>query len=100
MVLGYQVWLALAWKLSGLSRSLGDGMTRWMARQLRHKGQRNLVGAHMNYPYAMRWFSASTRALSRANAGNAAETHEANSRHATARRWRNGIGMVIGKCGE
>lgn len=58
MVLGYQVWLALAWKLSGLSRSLGDGMTRWMARQLRHKGQRNLVGAHMNYPYAMRWFGA------------------------------------------
>jgi len=32
MVLGYQVWLALAWRIGG---GIGDAMARWMARALR-----------------------------------------------------------------
>lgn len=52
-VFGYQFWLALAWKIGG---SVGDGMTRRMARALRCRTDAATIGWQMNYPYAMRWF--------------------------------------------
>jgi pimeloyl-ACP methyl ester carboxylesterase len=56
-VLGYQVWLALAWKVGrGPSSRLGRGMTRWMARAMRCPAKPESIGWQMNYPYAMRWF--------------------------------------------
>lgn len=56
ILVGYQLWLALAWKLSALSRRLGDRMTRWMAQVLRAPAPAAAQHAGMNYPYAMRWF--------------------------------------------
>lgn len=53
MVFGYQIWLALAWKIGG---TLGDRMTRWMARSLRCRSPQERISCQMNYPYAMRWF--------------------------------------------
>ena len=53
MVFGYQVWLALAWKLGG---RLGDRMARGMARRLRCPAPAAAIGAQMGYPYAIRWF--------------------------------------------
>jgi pimeloyl-ACP methyl ester carboxylesterase len=54
IVLAYQIWLALAWRIGG---RMGDAMARAMARAMpcpsvdpRH------VHAQMGYPYAMRWF--------------------------------------------
>lgn len=52
-VFGYQFWLALAWKLGG---SLGNWMTRVMARGLRCRTEPARIGWKMNYPYAIRWF--------------------------------------------
>ncbi|MDE2368778.1 MAG: alpha/beta fold hydrolase [Burkholderiales bacterium] len=52
MIAGYQLWLALAWRLGG---TLGDRMTRAMARWLRCPADPAHVGAQMNYPYAMQW---------------------------------------------
>ena len=51
-VLVYQAWLALAWKFGG---SLGTGMTRWMARQMRCTSSQSRITWQMNYPYAMQW---------------------------------------------
>ena len=51
--MGYQVWLALAWKLGGL---LGTRMTRAMARWLRCPSDAGRITHKMNYPYAMQWF--------------------------------------------
>jgi pimeloyl-ACP methyl ester carboxylesterase len=57
MVVGYQVWLALAWKIGQtLSAALGTRMTRWMARAIGYRGNINAITWQMNYPYAMRWF--------------------------------------------
>ena len=53
MVLGYQLWLALAWRVGG---DLGDRMARWMARALRCPTDAQAIGAQMGYPYAVRWF--------------------------------------------
>ena len=53
-VMGYQVWLALAWKLGG---NLGTRMTRAMARWLRCPTDPASITQKMNYPYAMQWFS-------------------------------------------
>ncbi|MEZ5658355.1 MAG: alpha/beta hydrolase [Burkholderiaceae bacterium] len=53
MVAGYQLWLALAWRLGG---ALGDRMTRAMARWLRAPGEPATIGARMNYPYDITWF--------------------------------------------
>lgn len=53
MVFGYQVWLALAWKIGG---RVGDAMARWMARKLRCPVPAAKIHASMGYPYAMRWF--------------------------------------------
>ena len=52
-VVGYQVWLALAWKIGG---SLGTRMTRAMARGLRCPTAQENITHKMNYPYAMQWF--------------------------------------------
>ena len=52
-VMGYQVWLALAWKLGG---ELGTRMTRAMARWLGCPTDADAITHHMNYPYAMQWF--------------------------------------------
>jgi len=56
-VMGYQVWLALAWKLGhSFSESLGTRMTRAMARWLRCPTDTASITHKMNYPYAMQWF--------------------------------------------
>ena len=52
MVFGYQVWLAIAWRIGG---SLGDRMTRWMARALRCPSDARFIGSNMCYPYYIRW---------------------------------------------
>jgi pimeloyl-ACP methyl ester carboxylesterase len=55
MVLGYQVWLALAWRIGG---GIGDAMARWMARAIRCPTDARTIGSQMGYPYAMRWLGA------------------------------------------
>lgn len=52
-IMGYQVWLALAWKIGG---ALGTRMTRGMAQALRCKSPSARITWQMNYPYAMTWF--------------------------------------------
>ena len=52
-ILGYQVWLAIAWKLGG---ALGDWMTRKMARWVRAKSDARFVSSRMNYLYFLTWF--------------------------------------------
>ncbi len=52
MVLAYQWWLVLAWRLGG---RWGDAMTRRMARLARAPAEAALVGACMNYPYDIAW---------------------------------------------
>jgi pimeloyl-ACP methyl ester carboxylesterase len=55
MVIAYQLWLALAWRIGG---RLGDAMARRMARVLRCPADPKTIGAHMGYPYAVRWLGA------------------------------------------
>ena len=55
MIVAYQVWLALAWRIGG---SLGDSMARWMARTMRCPVDPQKIGAQMGYPYAVRWLGA------------------------------------------
>jgi len=52
MVLGYQLWLALAWRIGG---GIGDAMARWMARALRCPTDPSTIGSQMGYGYAIRW---------------------------------------------
>ena len=52
-VAGYQLWLALAFRIGG---SLGDRMTRSMARALRAPADPATIGARMNWPYDLAWF--------------------------------------------
>jgi cis-3-alkyl-4-acyloxetan-2-one decarboxylase len=52
MIAGYQLWLALAWRIGG---AIGDRMTRAMARALRCPADPARIGAQMNYPYDMAW---------------------------------------------
>src|SRR5664279_3454497 len=52
MVVAYQVWLAAAWRIGG---SLGDSMTRVMARAAHAPAEPPTVHAGMNYPYDIRW---------------------------------------------
>ncbi|MEO6626049.1 MAG: alpha/beta hydrolase [Burkholderiaceae bacterium] len=49
----YQFWLAIAWFVRG---SIGDRMTRGMARALRCRTDPARITWQMNYPYAMKWF--------------------------------------------
>ena len=53
MVLAYQWWLALAWRLGG---RLGDRMARWMAGLAGAPAPPQDIGAQMGYPYAVGWF--------------------------------------------
>jgi len=53
MVVGYQWWLAAAWKIGG---RLGDGLARWMAAKLHAPAAPRAIGAQMGYPYAVQWF--------------------------------------------
>lgn len=53
MVLAYQLWLAAAWVIGG---SLGDRMTRYMARKVRCPSDPAPIGSRMNYPYFDFWF--------------------------------------------
>lgn len=55
-VAGYQLWLAMAWLLGRhVSESLGNRMTRAMARWLRCPTNAESISYKMNYPYAMQW---------------------------------------------
>src|SRR5260221_6034752 len=55
MVLAYQLWLALAWRIGG---RVGDAMARAMARMLRFPTDRSTIPSQMGYPYALRWLGA------------------------------------------
>jgi pimeloyl-ACP methyl ester carboxylesterase len=54
-IAAYQLWLAAAWVIGGVSRGLGDRMTRVMARWLRCPAEPARIGAQMNYPYWLQW---------------------------------------------
>lgn len=53
MILGYQVTLALAWKIGG---RIGAGINRFMARALGYRLDTQHIHANMAYPYALVWF--------------------------------------------
>ena len=55
MVFAYQVWLAIAWRIGG---TLGDRMTRWMARTMHCRSDPQFIGSAMNYPYYIQWTGA------------------------------------------
>lgn len=56
LIAGYQLWLAMAWKLGGLLPGLANRMTRFMAHQIGCRTPPAHIGWQMNYPYAMQWF--------------------------------------------
>ncbi|WP_291013730.1 alpha/beta hydrolase [Hydrogenophaga sp.] len=56
LIAGYQLWLAVAWVLGQRWPSLGDRMTRSMARANGCPTPPERMGWQMNYPYAMQWF--------------------------------------------
>jgi pimeloyl-ACP methyl ester carboxylesterase len=55
MIVAYQHWLALAWRVGG---RMGDAMSRAMARLLRCPTDPGTIFAQMGYPYAVRWLGA------------------------------------------
>lgn len=55
MIAGYQLWLAVTWKLGAHLPSLATAMTRFMARKIGCRTPRENIGWQMNYPYAMQW---------------------------------------------
>jgi pimeloyl-ACP methyl ester carboxylesterase len=59
-IAGYQLWLALAWKIGG---GLGTGMTRRMARWLRCTSDPQAISWQMNYPYWLTWSGGLRRSL-------------------------------------
>jgi len=54
-IVGYQLWLALAWRIGG---SVGDGMARRMARKMRVPTPPQQIRAQMGYPYWITWTGA------------------------------------------
>ena len=52
-IVAYQMWLVLAWRIGG---QVGDGMTRWMARRARYRGDASFISSCMNYPYYLTYF--------------------------------------------
>lgn len=56
LIAGYQLWLAVAWKLGGVLPGLADRMTRYMAYTIGCRTPPEHIGWQMNYPYAMQWF--------------------------------------------
>ncbi|MEW6479720.1 MAG: alpha/beta fold hydrolase [Pseudomonadota bacterium] len=57
-IAGYQLWLAMAWKLGAWWPGLADRLTRFMARTIGCRTEPSAIGWQMNYPYAMQWFKA------------------------------------------
>lgn len=55
MVLGYQLWLALAWRVGG---GRGDRMARRMATAMHVPTPTAQIRAHMGYPYWITWTGA------------------------------------------
>ena len=55
MVLAYQLWLALAWRIGG---RIGDWMTLKMARMARCPSDPRFIDSRMDYPYYIRWMKA------------------------------------------
>ncbi|MFY9315185.1 MAG: alpha/beta hydrolase [Burkholderiales bacterium] len=53
VIIAYQMWLVLAWKIGG---KLGDGMTRRMARWAHARSDPRCIGSRMNYPYYLAYF--------------------------------------------
>ncbi|OGB85836.1 MAG: alpha/beta hydrolase, partial [Burkholderiales bacterium RIFCSPLOWO2_12_FULL_67_210] len=58
LIAGYQLWLALAWKLGPWLPWLANRMTRFMARAMGCRTAPERMGWQMNYPYAMQWLGA------------------------------------------
>lgn len=56
LIAGYQLWLAVAWKLGGVLPGLANRMTRYMAHTIGCRTPPEHIGWQMNYPYAMQWF--------------------------------------------
>jgi pimeloyl-ACP methyl ester carboxylesterase len=52
MIVSYQLWLALAWRIGG---PIGNAMTRALARAVHAPGAAETIGAGMNYPYDIVW---------------------------------------------
>lgn len=57
-IAGYQLWLAISWKLGTWWPGLADRLTRFMARTIGCRTEPSAIGWQMNYPYAMQWFKA------------------------------------------
>lgn len=55
---GYQLWLALAWRVGG---GVGDGMARWMARRAGARSDFDRITANMGWPYDQQWFKGGFR---------------------------------------
>ncbi|WP_372660517.1 alpha/beta fold hydrolase [Hydrogenophaga sp.] len=56
MILGYQLWLALAWQLGKMGATgVADRMTRFMAKAIGCRNPPGHIGWQMNYPYGMQW---------------------------------------------
>jgi pimeloyl-ACP methyl ester carboxylesterase len=53
MILAYQWWLALAWRIGGRA---GDWMALTMKRLLRSPSDERFIGSCMAYPYYLTWF--------------------------------------------
>ena len=51
-IVGYQLWLAAAWRIGG---RVGDRMARAMARAARAPAGQHQVSAQMGYPYYLQW---------------------------------------------
>lgn len=56
LIAGYQLWLAVAWKLGPVWPGMASRMTRYMARTIGCRTPSNSIDWQMNYPYAMQWF--------------------------------------------
>ncbi|MCU0951085.1 MAG: alpha/beta hydrolase [Burkholderiaceae bacterium] len=54
-IVGYQLWLAAAWRIGGAA---GDRMARAMARRAHAPADPTSVHAQMGYPYAVQWTGA------------------------------------------
>jgi pimeloyl-ACP methyl ester carboxylesterase len=52
LTVGYQLWLALAWRIGG---GVGTGMARWMARRARARSDFERITANMGWPYDQQW---------------------------------------------
>ena len=52
MTAAYQLWLAAAWRVGG---SVGNAMTRAMARAIKAPAPADTIHSGMNYPYDIRW---------------------------------------------